>query len=277
MIASCIEKSLAAISLALLVWLYARSRDQEILDNVVIPVQVSLVGNQAEMYSLEPNGPAEVLATFTGSPSRIRDVRGLVQRKELVAQGGLHGARRTPAHGLATPIPYWSTSATLHAPSGVTVTMVESRQPRARVTVRAAGPAGKRRRPRPLEVARGAGRAVPVVDLAWPGGSAGDVHRAACPHPRTAQSTGSEDLASRGRAGRSTCRTASGRPVCRHATGPAARPADAGGRGARPLAEDAIGSPSRSTRSSRRSLPVHLDGAAEEVGGFLACCWSRQR
>src|SRR5581483_1499481 len=31
-----------AVSLALLVWLYARSRDQEILDNVLLPVQVAL-------------------------------------------------------------------------------------------------------------------------------------------------------------------------------------------------------------------------------------------
>src|SRR6516162_8525143 len=72
-----------ALSLALLVWLYARSRDQEILDNVPIPVQVSLTGAQAELYSLDTPGAAEVLVTFAGPPARIRELRGLVQRKEL--------------------------------------------------------------------------------------------------------------------------------------------------------------------------------------------------
>jgi hypothetical protein len=124
---------IVAISLALLVWLYARSRDQEILDNVVIPVQVSLVGNQAEMYSLEPNGPAEVLATFTGSPSRIRELRGLVQRKELVAQVGytvLEEHQREARYSDTVLVDVRA----LHAPSGVTVTMVESRN-RVPVTV----------------------------------------------------------------------------------------------------------------------------------------------
>jgi hypothetical protein len=124
---------IVAVSLALLVWLYARSRDQEILDNVVIPVQVSLVGNQAEMYSLEPNGPSEVLATFTGSPSRIRELRGLVQRKELVAQVGytvLEEHQREARYSDTVLVDVRA----LHAPSGVTVTMVESRN-RVPVTV----------------------------------------------------------------------------------------------------------------------------------------------
>src|SRR6185437_5647302 len=42
-----------ALSLALLVWLYARSRDQEVLDNVPVPVQVTLAPDQAELYQLE--------------------------------------------------------------------------------------------------------------------------------------------------------------------------------------------------------------------------------
>ena len=37
-----------ALSLALLVWLYARSRDQEMLDNVTVPVQVILSPRQAD-------------------------------------------------------------------------------------------------------------------------------------------------------------------------------------------------------------------------------------
>ena len=51
-----ILSSLVALSLALLVWLYARSRDQEILDNVTLPVQISLAEADADHYSLEVNG-----------------------------------------------------------------------------------------------------------------------------------------------------------------------------------------------------------------------------
>src|SRR5262245_47833281 len=72
-----------AISLALLVWLYARSRDQEILDHVPIPVEVTLASAQGDHYSLEVVGPAQVVASFTGPPSRIRELRGLLQRDGL--------------------------------------------------------------------------------------------------------------------------------------------------------------------------------------------------
>jgi hypothetical protein len=74
---------LVALSLALLVWLYARSRDQETLDNVAVPVQVSVAPGQAEHYSLEVTGPTHVLVSFTGPPARIREVQGMLQHNEL--------------------------------------------------------------------------------------------------------------------------------------------------------------------------------------------------
>ncbi len=62
-----ILSSLVALSLAFLVWLYARSRDQEILDNVVLPVQITLAEADADRYSLELNGPAQgSSSTFDG-------------------------------------------------------------------------------------------------------------------------------------------------------------------------------------------------------------------
>lgn len=73
-----------ALGLAVLVWLYARSRDPEVLDNVPIPVQVSLTPAQAEHYDLEVTGPAQVPVSFRGPPSHIRELRGLLQ------EGGLH-------------------------------------------------------------------------------------------------------------------------------------------------------------------------------------------
>ena len=78
-----ILSSLAALSLALLVWLYARSRDQEILDNVTLPVQISLAQADADHYSLEVNGPAQAVVSFSGPAERIRELRGEVQRNEL--------------------------------------------------------------------------------------------------------------------------------------------------------------------------------------------------
>jgi hypothetical protein len=72
-----------ALSLALLVWLYARSRDQEVLDNVPIPVQIALPPGQSEHYSLEVTGPSQITLSFSGPPSRIRDLRGMLQRGEL--------------------------------------------------------------------------------------------------------------------------------------------------------------------------------------------------
>src|SRR5262245_37253338 len=72
-----------AVGLALLLWLYARSREQEILDNVQIPVQITLNGSQAEQYSLETHADCRIMVSFSGSPARIRELRGILQRGEL--------------------------------------------------------------------------------------------------------------------------------------------------------------------------------------------------
>jgi hypothetical protein len=75
---------LVALSLAFLVWLYTRSRDQEVLDRVPIPVQIQLAKPYAGNYDLEVNGHSRVAVSFSGPPSRIRELRrrllrGLVQ------------------------------------------------------------------------------------------------------------------------------------------------------------------------------------------------------
>jgi len=75
--------ALVAVSLALLVWLYARSRDQEMLDNVTVPVAVVLTPRQAEHYTLELGGEAHATVSFSGPPQRIRELHGMLQRKEL--------------------------------------------------------------------------------------------------------------------------------------------------------------------------------------------------
>jgi YbbR domain-containing protein len=71
---------LVALSLAFLVWLYTRSRDQEVLDRVPIPVQIQLAKPYAGNYDLEVNGHSRVAVSFSGPPSRVRELRRRLQR-----------------------------------------------------------------------------------------------------------------------------------------------------------------------------------------------------
>jgi hypothetical protein len=117
---------LVALSLAFLVWLYMRSRDQETLDNVEIPVTIQLAPSQKDAYELEVTGLPKVAMSFTGPQSRIREVRTLVQRDEL------HIRRM-----VAVPIERLEESrysdtviieaGELHPPSGVTCQVHEGR------------------------------------------------------------------------------------------------------------------------------------------------------
>jgi len=75
-----------ALGLAFLVWMYTRSRDLEIIDNVQIPVEVQLAAAQADLYELEVHGPLQAPISFTGLPSRMRELRQLLQRGELRLQ-----------------------------------------------------------------------------------------------------------------------------------------------------------------------------------------------
>ena len=59
---------LVAVSLALLVFLYTRSRDQDTLDNVTVPVKIVVATRQADNYSLEVQGEAQ-------ERQRVSDVR----------------------------------------------------------------------------------------------------------------------------------------------------------------------------------------------------------
>ncbi len=115
---------LVALSLALLVWLYTRCRDQEILDNVPIPVRVSLPPSQADQYELELTGPTQVMVSFSGPPLRIRALRGILQRNELhidytliVPDERLHESRYSDTIHLD--------GGEVHAPLGVTPILIE--------------------------------------------------------------------------------------------------------------------------------------------------------
>ncbi len=115
-----------AVSLALLVWLYARSREQEMLDNVTISVEVAVSPRQANLYSLELGGPPQVVASFSGPPSRIRELQGMLQRKELHVSKTI----TVPDERLAEPhfIDAIRVEAgDLNAPLGVTVLLAEGK------------------------------------------------------------------------------------------------------------------------------------------------------
>jgi hypothetical protein len=118
--------ALVALSMAFLVWLYARSRDQETLDSIPVPVQVLLPPGQEEHYDLEVTGPAQVPVSFTGPPSRIRELRHLLQRGELRVVMPL----AIPAERAGDEV-YRDTlrieSDDLHPPPGVTSVVVEGR------------------------------------------------------------------------------------------------------------------------------------------------------
>ena len=115
-----------AVSLALLVWLYARSRDQEILDNMPIPVHITLPDDLAKQYYLEQTGPAQVMVSFTGSPLRIRELRGILQRNELAVDVTL-----TIPEERLNESRYSDTvvieSSDIHAPAGLTPLVLEGR------------------------------------------------------------------------------------------------------------------------------------------------------
>jgi hypothetical protein len=116
----------AALGMASLVWLYARSREQEMLDNVPVPVQIELAPGQADHYSLELAGPAQVPVSFAGPPSRLRELRGMLQRGELRVDVPLavpEAHQNEPRYHDTVRID----AADIHPPSGVTPILVEGR------------------------------------------------------------------------------------------------------------------------------------------------------
>ena len=118
--------AVAAVGMASLLWLYARSRDQELLDNVAIPVQIALAAGQSDHYNLEVIGPAQVPVSFAGPPSRLRELRGLLQRGELRVDVTLavpEAHQNEPHYNDTVRID----ADDIHPPSGVTPILVEGR------------------------------------------------------------------------------------------------------------------------------------------------------
>jgi hypothetical protein len=118
--------ALIALCLAALVWLYVRSRDLDTLDNVPVPVQITLGAGLSEQYDLDVPDPCHVLASFTGPPSRIRELRTMLHHGDLRVEITL-----TVPENVQNESPYLDTvrvdAADIHAPQGVTAMVVEGR------------------------------------------------------------------------------------------------------------------------------------------------------
>jgi hypothetical protein len=123
-----------ALGMAALIWLYARTGEQETLDDVPIPVQIALPPAQADHYSIEVAGPAQVPVSFAGRSPRLRDLRGLLQRGELrvaVTLAVPEAHQNEPRYSDTVRID----PSDIHAPLGITPIVVEGRN-RLPVTLR---------------------------------------------------------------------------------------------------------------------------------------------
>jgi hypothetical protein len=126
-------EGLIALSLAFLVWLYIHTRDHESLDNVPIPVQVQLAPENADHYDLEVAGPPQVMVSFFGPPSRIRELRGMLQRGEVrvtiplsVPEDRRNESRYRDAvgvHGSDVPVPPGVTALVAEGSNRIAVTL----------------------------------------------------------------------------------------------------------------------------------------------------------
>lgn len=71
-----------ALGLAFLVWVYLRSRDQEV-QTYPLPLEISVAVQQADHYVFETKPTDKVRVKFFGLPSRLREVKNMVEQDEL--------------------------------------------------------------------------------------------------------------------------------------------------------------------------------------------------
>lgn len=115
-----------AATLAVLIWLYVRSREHEVLDNVTLPVEVTLAPAMVDTFALELTGPSQVTLSFSGPPQRMRELHGMLQRKELTItkEIALPEERRNVNHIVDAVV---IESGDVNPPPGVTMVPAEGR------------------------------------------------------------------------------------------------------------------------------------------------------
>jgi len=72
-----------ALGLAFLIWVYLRSRDQEV-QVYSIPVEISIAAEQADRYVFDSRPDTKLRVKFYGLPARLRTVKDMVELGELV-------------------------------------------------------------------------------------------------------------------------------------------------------------------------------------------------
>jgi hypothetical protein len=74
---------LVAVSLAFLVWIYTRSREEMSLDQVEVPVKLVLAPGLAGKFELQISHSSRVLMSFSGPPSRMRELRSQMRHGQI--------------------------------------------------------------------------------------------------------------------------------------------------------------------------------------------------
>jgi YbbR-like protein len=123
-LANVLLKGVVALSLAFLCWLYARSRHQETLDDILIPVRVALADADEGRHDVDIAGTSRVLVSFGGPPSCMRELRSQLQRGVVLVTCTLavpedkqnESSYRTTLHVQADDVP---------VPPGVSVNICE--------------------------------------------------------------------------------------------------------------------------------------------------------
>jgi hypothetical protein len=117
---------LIALSLAFLVWLYTYSRSHDTIDLIAIPVQVVLAPGTAGNYELEIQGGNRVPVSFSGPPSRLRELRELLQHGAVQATVTVavpEERQKEPVYRLTVEVQ----AAEIPVPAGVLVVVTEGR------------------------------------------------------------------------------------------------------------------------------------------------------
>jgi hypothetical protein len=118
--------SVVAVVLAFLVWLYVRSRDQQMLDNVPIPVQIMLAPGLEDHYELEVLGPSQIPVSFTAPLSPMRELRRLLRVGALRVEVSLNAPEETQTESSIVDTVRIE-AGDIHPPPGVTTLVAEGR------------------------------------------------------------------------------------------------------------------------------------------------------
>lgn len=118
-----------AVGLGFLVWVYIRSRDQELHERE-IPVALQVAPSQAEQFVIDLPAPPHVPVVFTGPPSRIREVQALFRQGALRLQQTLSVPedRAKDTREATLPMTVRLDAAALATPPGVRAEIPELRK-----------------------------------------------------------------------------------------------------------------------------------------------------